>query len=83
MGVAYGLYASEPREYIRLGKRRPDEAGGEGFQLDDRRIVAFLARHAGRVAGPFTLLPDTGELPDDSGVGWTKVDDWCRDDEGD
>lgn len=75
MSIEYGLFDSESKEYIWLGK-----CIGGRFQIDAGKIVAFLA---GRVApAQLELRGDNGALPTDTDDGWNRVADWCDEDDG-
>ena len=73
MGVCYGLYDRETKEYIDLGKCLCIDDAYQ-FQMPAERIVKFLADH--KYSKSLEIHDDTSERPEETGDSWAKVDDW-------
>jgi len=83
MGVEYGLYDHASKEYIWLGKMcgSQKEPGRRCFQIESEKIADFLAtRYAHSDGVRLEIRSDGGNMPEEEG-GWTKLEDWCEDDD--
>lgn len=73
MGLEYGIFDFDEKEYIRCGKW----IQGRGFQIDYDKLAGFLAT---RCEARLQVISD-GACPPTEEDGFKKVADWCEDDE--
>ncbi len=76
MGIEFGLYHHESKEFIWLGKSMlSDDDNIGGFQIHDEKIATFLAKH---LTGTFSIHSDVVDHPDLNDDTWKEVDHWDR-----
>lgn len=76
MSQEFGLYETETKQYIWLGKPLANHNSTDyaRFQIKSELIAEFLARHCDY--GHFEVHAAGGNMPHEQEAGWIKLADW-------